>query len=303
MNVTLRQLRAFVALARAGNFTRAAERLAVTQSALSGLIKELELQLGLRLFDRTSRRIQLTAVGREAFPPVEKILQDLDLALGDVASLRNLRKGRVRIAAPQLLASSLLPAAMAAFRRAHPEIDVQLIDCAVDSVPTRVLSGEVDLGVGPERGPGAEIREEPLFEQPFMVAVPPGHPLAAADAVGWAALGGYPVVSLEGEFTRRIAADLGAAAPGLRFEPAREVAFMPTAFSLVGAGLGVAVCVRYAAPLAAMHGLVLRPLVEPVVTRRFCVFARQLDTPLPAVDRFRAWLAGHVARRPEFAPG
>ncbi|HPR08065.1 MAG TPA: LysR family transcriptional regulator, partial [Denitromonas sp.] len=122
MNITLRQLRAFIAVSRTGSFTLAAESLFVTQSALSGLIKELESSLGLRLIDRSTRRIQLSDTGRELYPLVGKILNDLDTVLDEVANLKALKKGTVRVAAPQLMACTLLPEVIAAYSAEHPDI-------------------------------------------------------------------------------------------------------------------------------------------------------------------------------------
>lgn len=167
MNVTLRQLRAFLAVARFGSFTVAAEHLYTTQSALSGSIKELENALGVQLFDRSTRRVQLTEVGRELYPLVEKILADLDAVLHEVATLKALKRGIVRIAAPQLMAATLLPEVLASFTREFPHVAIRLIDCGVESVPACVLSGEADLGVGPERDVPGEIEAELLFVQPF----------------------------------------------------------------------------------------------------------------------------------------
>ena len=144
MNITLKQLRAFVAVARSGSFTLAAESLFVTQSALSGLIKELEQVIGLRLFDRSTRRIQLSEVGRSIYPLIDKILDDLDGVLDEVSN-PPLRKGLVRVATPQLMASTLLPEVIAAFGEVHPAVEIRLVDCAVESVVSRVFSAKWTL--------------------------------------------------------------------------------------------------------------------------------------------------------------
>ena len=178
MNVTLRQLRAFAAVARSVSFTLAAESLFVTQSALSGLIKELKQALGLRLIDRSTRRIGLSGTGRDLYPLVSKILHDLDGVLSQAASLKSLTTGLARIAAPQLMASTVLPEVIAAYRRAHPGIQIKLVDCLVESVVSRVFPGELDFGIGPERDPNSDIAATPLFDGPFMAVFLPGHPLA-----------------------------------------------------------------------------------------------------------------------------
>ncbi|MDQ3059057.1 MAG: LysR substrate-binding domain-containing protein [Pseudomonadota bacterium] len=295
MNVTLRQLRAFVAVARSGSFTLAAESLFITQSALSGLIKELEQTLGLRVIDRSTRRLQLSDAGRGLYPLIEKILHDLDGVLDEVVNLKSLRTGLVRIAAPQLMASTLLPEVIGAYGAAHPGIRIQLVDCLVESVMSRVFSGEVDFGIGPERDPNSDITATPLFEGPFMAVFPPGHALGELAEIRWTDLMRYPVISLQGQFTERLSMDLRAAVRGLTLAPANEVAFMSTALSMVSAGLGVTTCIPYAASLVRLHRLEIRALSEPVVRRCFFVFSRKARSLSPAAQSFMDFLFQHVA--------
>ncbi|MBI1906027.1 MAG: LysR family transcriptional regulator [Rhodocyclales bacterium] len=301
MNITLRQLRAFIAVAATGSFTLAAERLFITQSALSGLIKELEGSLGLRLVDRSTRRIQLSDTGRELYPLIDKILHDLDGVLDEVANLKALKKGTVRVAAPQLMACTLLPEVIAAYGAEHPDIRIRLVDCAVESVVSRVFSGEVDFGVGPERDPNSDIDATPLFELPFFAVFPPGHPLAAHETVTWADLESHPLIALQGQFTERLSLDLREGVRDKSLNPTTMVAFMSTALSMVSTGLGVTVCIPYAASLVRLYGLEMRPLVDPVVTRRFYTFSRNARSLTPASQSFRDYLLRYVAEHAEFA--
>jgi DNA-binding transcriptional LysR family regulator len=142
----------------------------VTQSALSGLIKELEQTLGARVVDRSTRRIVLTDIGRELYPLFSQMIDDLDGALANVADHTQLRKGVVRIAAPQLMCCTLVPEAVAAYR-------------AVGNVIARVLSGESDVGIGPEREPVPQLEARELFEMPFSLVFPQEHPLASNQRV------------------------------------------------------------------------------------------------------------------------
>jgi DNA-binding transcriptional LysR family regulator len=114
-----------------------------------GLIKELEAVLGLPLDDRSTRHVHLTDVGASLAPQIGNILRDLDGALESAADLRRLRTGVVRVATSQLLASTLLPPLIAQYQTQHPAIRVQLVDCAVETVMARVVSGEVDFGIDP----------------------------------------------------------------------------------------------------------------------------------------------------------
>jgi DNA-binding transcriptional LysR family regulator len=298
MNPTLRQMRALVALAKTGNFTLAAQYMHVTQSALSGLIKELEQTLGVRVVDRSTRRIALTEVGRELTPLFSQMIDDLDRALANIADHAQLKKGIVRVAAPQLMACTLLPAVIAAWKQRYPEVKVCLADSPVESVMARVLSGESDLGIGPERGVAPQLESSELMEMPFEAVLPPGHPLLAGGenrSVSWSALAAWPVISLRGQFTERLLADMHEALRQVTLTPAYEVTYMTTALAMVAAGLGVTVCMPYAGPLVRLHGLHTLPLDEPVLTRRFFIYTREQRSLSPAAEAFIDFLQAYVA--------
>ena len=290
MNPTLRQMRAFIALARTGSFTLAAEYMHVTQAALSGLIKELERTLGVRVVDRSTRKIALTDVGKELYPLFSKMIDDLDGALLDIANHTQLKKGVVRIAAPQLMACTLLPEVIAAYRVAYPDIQVRLVDCAVEHVIARVLSGEVDFGIGPERDASAQIDAAVLFEMPFVMVFPQGHALEQRERITWSDLADYPFISLQGQFTERLLSDMHSALRDVPLNPANEVTFMTTALAMVSAGLGVTVCLPYAAPLVSLYQMHMRQLYEPQLTRRFFVYTRENRSLSPAAESFVAFL-------------
>jgi DNA-binding transcriptional LysR family regulator len=338
MNPTLRQMRAFVALAKTGNFTLAAQYMHVTQSALSGLIKELEQTLGVRVVDRSTRRIALTETGNELYPLFSQMIDDLDRALANIADQAQLRKGIVRVAVPQLMACTLLPQVIAAWRERYPDIGVSLSDSPVEAVTTRVLSGETDFGIGPERDYAPQLEARELMEMPFEAVVPPDHPLAKRRGVGWSDLAPYPLITLRGQFTERLLADMGGEADAakrrrasgadtdvdadvdanadanadgaddrrpcnvrelarrpvhevtLALRPAHEVTYMTTALAMVASGLGITVCMPYAAPLVRLHGLRMLPLDAPVLTRRFFVYTREQRTLSPASAAFITFL-------------
>ena len=290
MNVTLRQLHAFVAVADTGSFTLAAERLFITQSALSALIKELEGQLGLRLFDRSTRRLRLSETGRELYPQIDKILHDLNGVIGEVGNLKALQRGSVRVAVPQLLACTLLPEVMAGFHAQHPNVHLRLVDCAVESVMARVFSGEVDIGLGPERDANSDIDATLLFTLPFLAVMPPGHALARRRRLHWDDLSGQPLITLQGQFTELLVSDVGEAARGLNKEAFTQVTFMTTALALVRAGLGLTLCMPYARTLVEQYGLVMRPVGDPVVERAFWIFTRRGRSLTPAAQGFLEFL-------------
>ena len=301
MNPTLRQMRALVALAKTGNFTLAAQYMHVTQSALSGLIKELEQTLGVRVVDRSTRRIALTETGNELYPLFSQMIDDLDRALANIADQAQLRKGIVRVAVPQLMACTLLPQVIAAWRTRYPDIRISLSDSPVEAVTTRVLSGETDFGIGPERDSAPQLEARELMEMPFEAVVPPDHALAKRRRLGWGDLAAHPLITLRGQFTERLLADMGSGSGDgkggstdtlrdLTLRPAHEVTYMTTALAMVASGLGVTICMPYAAPLVRLHGLRMLPLDAPVLTRRFFVYTRAQRSLSPAAAAFIAFL-------------
>nr|WP_315391739.1 LysR family transcriptional regulator [uncultured Duganella sp.] len=294
MNPSLRQMRALVALAKTGSFTLAADHLNLTQSALSGQIKELEQMLGVRVVERTTRKTGLSEVGRELTPLFEKMLQDLDRAMADIASRKALKQGMVRIAAPQMLSCTMLPEVIAAYRARHPDVQVRLADTPVELVSARVFSGEADFGIGPERDATTEIEAQPLFEMPFVAVFPAGHALEARARLTWADINDFPFIALQGQFTERLLRDMHASFRELSLNPYNEVTFMTTALAMVHAGLGVTVCLPYAEKMVELYGLRMRRLVDPELTRRFFVYTRNARALSPAADSFVAFLREQV---------
>lgn len=288
-------MRALVALAKTGSFTLAADHLNLTQSALSGQIKELEQTLGVRVVERTTRKTQLSELGRELTPLFEKMLQDLDRAMADIASRKALKQGIVRIAAPQMLSCTLLPEAIAAYSARHPDVQVRLADSPVEQVSARVFSGEADFGIGPERDANAEIEAQQLFEMPFVVVFPAGHALESRERVTWADINDFPFISLQGQFTERLLRDMHVSFRELSLSPYNEVTFMTTALAMVHARLGITVCLPYAEKMVRLYGLRMRQLVDPALTRRFFVYTRNARALSPAAESFVAFLSDYVA--------
>ncbi|OLL30610.1 LysR family transcriptional regulator [Burkholderia sp. SRS-W-2-2016] len=296
MNITLRQLSAFVVLAKTGAFTSAATRLHITQSALSALIKDLEQALDVQLVHRTTRSVQLSDVGAQFLPLAQRILDDLERAKRSIAELKSLNAGQVRIAVPQLMACTLMPQVVAAFTAQHPKVDVLIVDCDVEDIPMRVLSGEADLGIGPERAVSSELAVRPLFDLPFLAVFPQDHPLGRQKQVAWADLARYPLISLRDDYTRMLNSQLTAMIQ-LELEPAYEVAFVTTALSMVATGLGITTCLPYAVSLLDLHRLQRRQLVEPSLTRKFHVYSRAERQLGPVAQGFAEFLVGYFDAR------
>lgn len=297
MNLTLRQLRAFVAVARLGGFTAAAKRLHLTQSALSGLVKELESALGVRLFDRSTREVAITDAGREFLPLALRVLDDIADAAARAGEIAASDRGVVRVAALELASCSLLPEVIAAFRQRHAKIEVRLADTVLEQVLARVRAGEADLGIGPEPAPDPELDRAPLLAAPFMLVCPPAHRLAKKRRVTWVDLRGEHFITMIRNFRAQVMAGTAGWPAGVEFASLREVALATTALGMVRAGLGVSVAPVYAEPLVRGFDLTLRPLVDPVVSAELFVFTRRGRSLPPAAQRFVAFLRESLEKR------
>lgn len=293
MNLTLRQLRAFVEVARRKGFTPAARHLHLTQSALSVLMRELEAQLGARLVDRTTRSVELTEAGREFLPHAERLLADLDLAVTGVQDLLAKRHGRVTISASPLLAGALLPRAIANFGVEHPGITVNLLDVLTQQILRHVRSGEADLGVGTFLNTEPDVQLHALFEDKLVLVMPHALPLAKARRVIWRDLADLPLIAMSQASAFRSLVDRTLHQAGVEFRPRFEVGYMGTAIGLVEAGLGVCVLPAYATTLANSSMACYRTIEEPVVTREVSLVTRAGRSLSPAAQAFadflRAW--------------
>lgn len=294
MNVTLRQLQAFVAVAQHGQFALAADRLHVTPSALSMLIRQLEEQTGARLFDRHTRLVRLTEIGAEFLPVARKVLADLDSALSQSRELTALRRGRVSLATSTVLAATVMPEAIRRFGASWPGITVVLRDVVEQDIKRLLRAGDVDIGVGTALHADADVDEETLLSDRLVALLPHDHTLAARREISWRELAAQPLIALAQGSPLRALADQALAAADATAQPAYEVGFSSTVISMVAAGLGVAALPVNARQLTPKVRIAVRPLVRPVVPRRVCLFKPRDRGLSPAAEAFRTFLREHL---------
>ncbi len=191
--VDSRRLRVFVEVVRQGGFSRAAERLHATQPTVSKAVQQLESDLRVRLLDRVGRRIALTAAGELVYRRAVPLLAQSDDLVTELAELRGLKSGMLRIGFPRLGPSALLARLFALFRRRYPGIEVALGVHSGHKMRELVRSGELDLGVlGDPIEP--EFERQEIRTEPLVVILPREHPAAARPTVMLGRLAGMPVV-------------------------------------------------------------------------------------------------------------
>ena len=290
MNVTLRQLRAFIAVAEAQHFTRAGERLGLSQSSVSTLVRELEENLGLRLFDRHTRMLRLTQAGAELLPLARRAMSDLDQVIGSAAELSTLGRGRVSIAAASLQAALLLPRFIRLYCDEYPGVKVNVQDVTEHEVIDKVRAGEVDFGLGSSTATQQDIAGRALMTDEFVAVMPPGHALARHAELDWRTLQDIPLIGPPPGNAVREQLDLALARAGLSLTRQYEVALPLTILGMVEGGLGIAVMTSAMTRLAHMLGLVTRRVVEPVIHREIALLFHTDRSLSPAAQNFRDML-------------
>ena len=300
MNISIRQLTAFVSVADNGSFTRASEQMHLTQSAVSGLIKELESSLGIVLFDRTTRQLSLSVVGHHLLPQARRILNEMQLFENEASSLTSLAQGQVRLAVSQFAASSM-PAVIAQFAKVHPDISVSLLDCSAENVLEHIQNIEVDLGVGTERGfmeSEDDISADLLYQLPFCVVMPDSHALAQKSEIIWQDLVDIPLITLQGPFIEQVTAELDESIANHIQQARYKVNFMSTALEMTRQGFGITLCLPYMPEVidwVSANGLQMRPLAQPVKMRRFFIYQRSSRALSPASIAFKQFLQAYFA--------
>jgi DNA-binding transcriptional LysR family regulator len=293
MNLTLDQLKAFVAIARLGSFTRAARTLHLSQPAVSTQIRNLEEVLGARLFDRSTRSVALSPVGKELAPLLERILRDIEAVALAAKERATIPHGVVTVAALPSISSGLLPLAIARFRERFPAVSIRLKDALAERVVAMVKAGEVDFGIATAVRPDPEIEVAPLMADQMSVVFRPGHALDRKGRIVLEDLRAHPLILTDPQSSVRTLVDRAFESTGELPAPAYEVTYMSTAIALAKAGLGIAILPSSAALEGKqLSGLRSRPIRGEALTRKIGLIRRAGRSLSPAAERFADVLAG-----------
>lgn len=288
MPVSLRQLRAFRAVAEAASFTGAAERLNLTQAAVSMLIRQFEEELSVPLFVRTGRGARLTEFGTQIRPTVMRVLSDVQNINDSAADLRSLQRGHLRVAVPQMLGCSWLPGVLGAFRALYPDVEVSVMETAGDGVIEMVARGDAEIGIGPERPLINGVSAEFLWEVPMQLVVRAGSRLGqAAEAPALEELEQSRWINYSDDFSEMLHRTL----LGNRSMPAAQdmrVTGLMSAMAMIGTQDFVTVAPAYAGIFADVFGLRFLNFEGPASRRRFLQYLRARHDLSPAAEAFLA---------------
>lgn len=281
----LRHIRAFLAVAQHANFTRAAQELHVSQSALTVQIQQLEEALGVKLFDRNKRRVALTDAGREVIAPLQRIVVDAEAIVSRTREITGLRRGVLSMAVLPSMASGILSTALSRFTAAHPGIMIHIHDVVADQVIEKVKKEEVDFGVATVMHADKELTLLPLFTDRLFAFLPEQHPLSSRASVSLQQISDYPLVLMARGTSVRSMVDQALRDHDLTATAAYEANYMSTALSLVRAGFGIGILPEDAGTMGSAQNLVALPIVRPQLTRPIHVLMRKGRSASPAVQQ------------------
>lgn len=281
-NITIKQLRAFVALAHEASFTRAASKLNLSQSSLTIAIRQLEAEVNLKLFDRTTRSVHLTSHAQMFLPVAERLLHDLFRSLDDLSALAERKKGNVVAAASASFLCCVLAPTVSRLRGQFPGIRVKLLN-APDNLARRVLEEEIDFGVTNILRAQHGLESYPLLDDVFGVVCPVDHPLARRRGkLTWRDLATYPLVSMPSGTQTREIIDRESAIVELLGTPVCEANSIFALGAMIEHGIGIATIPAHVAKAVVTERIVYRPIAGPELKRNLYVIKRQGRSVSPA---------------------
>jgi DNA-binding transcriptional LysR family regulator len=287
MNVTLRQFRAFYEVAQAKSFTVAARRMHLTQSAVSMLVRQLETEFGMLLFNRIQRTVQLTEAGQQMLPITERILDDLRRVHDGAADLKALRGGTLRLAVPQILACTWLPPIITAYRTRYPDVALHVTDTTGDQIVANVQQNEAEIGIGPKRPTPIGISAEMLWEEPIQLVCPASRQIKSRSKPKWTDFLNENWILYSEDFSLHLERTVWAK---VRYSLPRttNVRYLSTALAFVGKGLGVTAAPQYANRFAEQFAVTFLEMPDRRSNRAYYLYMRKNHELSPAASAFQA---------------
>ena len=297
MKIDFDGLQAFVCVAEFSSFVKAAQQLHLTQTALTRRIQKLESLLDTRLLDRTTRKVELTATGRDFLPQARNLVLDATRTLQRVRDKTLAGGGHFTLACVPSLTTHVLPQLIRAFALQCPGNTLRLLDASSHDVRAAVLDGQAELGIAINGEPHAELQEMALFEDPLTLLCPTPHPLQHKRTASWADLQGVELIVVSSFMATRMFLDYQLGQRGIRLSGHYEVQHHATAINLVAAGVGCAVLPSSTFENGDRPNVVKIPLTGPVVKRRVTLLRRKQASLSAAAEGVYQLTANHFGKR------
>jgi LysR family carnitine catabolism transcriptional activator len=298
MSVTLRRLRSFLAVAELGSFRRAAERLSISQPALSVHIKEVEDEIGISLFRRTTREVRLTEEGARFAVQVSRILGEIDSLVEDLKEQAAVQRGRVEVACVPSIASQVLPRILSQFARDHPNVTVHVHDDRSEIIEQLVSKSAVDIAISPPPGRNSDLIFEHVLDDPYVAILPESHPLAMRSTVPVEALLKYPLIMMRVGLNMRQVFDDALGPLAARAKPLYEVYHHDTLLGFVTENLGIGAMPAMTLANIRDRALAFAQIVDPIISRQIGFLRRRGETLNPAARKFMEVARRHMRSQP-----
>lgn len=290
MKNELSSIKAFVALAELGSFSKAAESLNLTQPSLTRKIKNMENDLNTPLFERTTRRTALTPAGKLLLPEARALISRLDTAMFNVCNLTASQKGTVTISCIPTAVFYFLPRTIVKFNELYPNIKVRIFEQGIKNCMDSVRKGEVDFGINMKHITDSDVDFIPLVNEPFVLACRQDHPLASRKLIEWRELVNHTLIGVRKSSGNRQLIESSLADKPWKLEWFYEVRHLSTSLGLVEAGLGISALPSLAVPDSMNSVVTSVPLVDPVIRRTLGMIRLKNRTLSTAAERFAALL-------------
>ena len=281
--INFKVLSTFLAVAEHTSFRKAADRLSLSLPAVSMQIKQLEERLGVALFQRTTRKVELTAQGEQLMISTRKAMAELDAGLSRIQQAADAQQGHLSLACIPTVAGTRLPALLIEFANRYPGVTVQVRELAQPELVEAVRRREVDFGIGLRPDRAGEFDCQPLFDDPFVAVLPESHPAASKTTITLRELAKLKLLALgTSQFRRHLQEALKS--EGLTLDTTYEFTHISTMVAMIEAGLGVGVLPEVAVP--ERSSLKTVRVVRPAMMRTVTVLKIRGHTFSPAAARF-----------------
>ena len=302
-NISIKHLRAFVSIANAGSFTRAAQQLNLTQSTLTASIKLLEQQAGLVLLDRTTRQVTLTKEGERFFPVARRLINDFRLAMDDLQAGAEQQRGHINIATSPTANSFLIPELVRSYHQQFPNINLSIYESGASEIEQQVASKFADFGLGSNHSQHPELHYQLILQDQYGVVSPKDHPIAQQDTLKWQQLESHKLLHLSENNGIRAELERWHQQGVIHYPkplPIIEASNPNGLAALIGHQLGMSVLPALAAQVNAFQGLAFTALTHPIRSRALYIVTRIDATLSPSamsiLDRLQEILQQRAAQ-------
>lgn len=279
-------LEAFLSVAELGSFSRAAEHLNLTQTAITHRVRKLEGNMGVQLFIRSTRNVALAQAGVELLPVVRRLFAETEQHIEGIQRRTNTPRNRLTLACLPTIATSVLPLAIARFIERSPDMELHVMDVSATDIGPLVDAGEADFGLTIMAAGSQTRKAEALFTENYHLVCPSDHPLSSCTSVSWSDLQDVKLIRVNSQTANRFIVDQSLGHRRETLDWAYEVQHTLTAIRFVQAGIGLTVMPLTAVKSLVAEGLCALPVKKPSVSRTIGIVRHVNKPPSQIVTEF-----------------